>query len=61
MPDAIGHGQSSKPSDGLRARFPRYGYIDIVEAQYRLINPPELGILEREIQRVPGSNTSTSC
>ena len=35
MPDAIGFGQSSKPSDGLRARFPRYGYIDIVTAQYR--------------------------
>jgi homoserine O-acetyltransferase len=37
MPDAIGHGRSSKPSDGLRARFPRYGYNDMVEAQYRLI------------------------
>ena len=36
LPDGIGHGQSSKPSDGLRARFPRYGYIDMVEAQYRL-------------------------
>ena len=37
MPDALGHGQSTKPSDGLRARFPRYGYIDMVEAQYRLL------------------------
>ncbi len=37
MPDALGHGRSSKPSDGLRARFPRYGYIDMVEAQYRLL------------------------
>jgi homoserine O-acetyltransferase len=37
MPDAIGFGQSSKPSDGLRAKFPRYGYIDIVTAQYRLL------------------------
>jgi len=37
IPDNIGHGQSSKPSDGLRARFPRYGYMDMVEAQYRLI------------------------
>jgi homoserine O-acetyltransferase/O-succinyltransferase len=37
MPDAIGHGQSSKPSDGLRAKFPRYGYVDIVEAQYQLV------------------------
>jgi homoserine O-acetyltransferase/O-succinyltransferase len=38
MPDAIGFGQSSKPSDGLRAKFPRYGYIDIITAQYRLLN-----------------------
>src|SRR5688572_32197947 len=37
MPDAIGFGQSSKPSDGLRAGFPRYGYVDIVTAQYRLL------------------------
>jgi homoserine O-acetyltransferase len=37
LPDGIGHGKSSKPSDGMRAKFPRYGYIDIVEAQYRLL------------------------
>jgi homoserine O-acetyltransferase/O-succinyltransferase len=37
IPDGIGHGHTSKPSDGLRARFPRYGYIDMVEAQYRLL------------------------
>jgi homoserine O-acetyltransferase len=37
FPDAIGHGQSSKPSDGLRARFPHYGYNDMVRAQYRLL------------------------
>jgi homoserine O-acetyltransferase len=37
LPDDIGHGQSSKPSDGLRAKFPRYGYLDMVEAEYRLI------------------------
>ncbi len=37
IPDDIGHGQSSKPSDGLRARFPRYRYRDMVEAQYRLL------------------------
>ena len=37
MPDAIGHGASSKPSDGLRARFPRYGYADMIDAQYRLL------------------------
>jgi homoserine O-acetyltransferase len=37
LPDGIGHGGSSKPSDGLRARFPRYGYKDMVAAQHRLL------------------------
>jgi len=37
LPDGIGHGGSSKPSDGLRARFPKYGYNDMVTAQYRLL------------------------
>jgi homoserine O-acetyltransferase/O-succinyltransferase len=37
LPDGLGHGKSSKPSDGLRATFPNYGYRDMVEAQYRLL------------------------
>ena len=37
LPDAIGTGKSSKPSDGLRAQFPRYNYDDMVGAQYRLV------------------------
>lgn len=37
MPDGIGRGGSSKPSDGLRARFPRYGYRDVVAAQHLLV------------------------
>ncbi|MDO8863432.1 alpha/beta fold hydrolase [Haliea sp. E1-2-M8] len=37
LPDAIGHGLSSKPSDGLRAGFPRYTYDDMVRAQRRLL------------------------
>ena len=37
LPDGIGHGKSSKPSDGLRGRFPHYGYLDMIEAQYRLL------------------------
>ena len=37
IPDNLGHGKSSKPSDGLRATFPNYGYHDMVEAQYRLL------------------------
>ena len=37
MPDDIGHGQSSKPSDGLRAKFPRYGYQDMLTAEHALL------------------------
>jgi homoserine O-acetyltransferase len=37
LPDSIGTGASSKPSDGLRAKFPRYSYEDMVDAQYRLM------------------------
>lgn len=37
LPDGIGHGQSSKPSDGLRTRFPRYGYLDMVDAVHQLL------------------------
>jgi homoserine O-acetyltransferase len=37
LPDNIGHGRSSKPSDGLRAKFPQYDYDDMVRAQYLLL------------------------
>jgi homoserine O-acetyltransferase/O-succinyltransferase len=37
LPDGIGHGKSSKPSDGLHAHFPRYGYRDMVQAEYLLL------------------------
>ena len=37
LPDGIGHGRSSKPSDGLHARFPQYGYTDMVAAQHTLM------------------------
>jgi homoserine O-acetyltransferase/O-succinyltransferase len=37
MPDDIGHGKSSKPSDGLRATFPRYGYQDMLTAEHALL------------------------
>jgi len=43
LPDGIGHGKSGKPSDGMHARFPRYGYRDMVEAQYRLLRE-KLGV-----------------
>ena len=38
IPDGIGHGQSSKPSDGMKTAFPKYDYDDMVAAQYRLIS-----------------------
>jgi len=37
LPDGIGHGDSSKPSDGLHAKFPHYGYVDMVEAEHALV------------------------
>lgn len=37
LPDNIGHGESSKPSDGLHMRFPHYEYDDMIELQYRLL------------------------
>jgi homoserine O-acetyltransferase len=37
IPDALGAGKSSKPSDGLKARFPRFNYADILAAQHRLL------------------------
>jgi homoserine O-acetyltransferase len=37
IPDGIGHGKSSKPSDGMKTAFPNYDYDDMVEAQFRLV------------------------
>ena len=37
LPDGIGHGKSSKPSDGMHAHFPHYAYSDMVTAEYRLV------------------------
>jgi homoserine O-acetyltransferase len=37
LPDSLGHGKSSKPSDGMKTAFPNYNYEDMVDAQYRLI------------------------
>ncbi len=56
LPDGIGHGKSSKPSDGLHMRFPHYDYDDMVEAQYRLLHEG-LGI--RRMRLVMG--TSMGC
>lgn len=53
MPDGIGRGGSSKPSDGLRAKFPHYRYRDIIASQYRLLTE-HLGI--RHLRLVLGSS-----
>jgi homoserine O-acetyltransferase len=53
LPDAIGTGKSSKPSDGLRASFPRYNYEDMVTAQYRLVTE-HLGV--RHLRLVIGNS-----
>jgi homoserine O-acetyltransferase/O-succinyltransferase len=53
LPDAIGHGKSSKPSDGLRTRFPKYNYDDMVQAHYRLLTE-HLGV--RRLRLVLGNS-----
>jgi homoserine O-acetyltransferase len=53
LPDAIGHGKSSKPSDGLRAKFPLYNYDDMVLAQYRLVSE---GLGLRHLRLVLGNS-----
>jgi homoserine O-acetyltransferase len=55
LPDGIGHGGSSKPSDGLHARFPHYAYADMVEAQRRVLD--ELGV--KHLRLIVG--TSMGC
>ncbi|WP_309088829.1 alpha/beta fold hydrolase [Phenylobacterium sp.] len=56
LPDNIGHGGSSKPSDGLRAKFPKYDYADMVEAQHRLVTQ-RLGV--KQLRLIMG--TSMGC
>jgi homoserine O-acetyltransferase len=53
LTDAIGAGKSSKPSDGLRMRFPQYNYDDMVHAQYRLVTE-HLGV--RHLRLVIGNS-----
>ena len=53
IPDALGHGGSSKPSDGLKAKFPRYDYVDMVDAQHRLLTEG-LGI--RHVRLIIGNS-----
>jgi len=53
LPDAIGTGKSARPSDGMRTRFPRYNYADMVEAQYRLVSE---GLGVRHLRLVLGNS-----
>jgi homoserine O-acetyltransferase len=53
LPDAVGHGRSLKPSEGLRLKFPQYDYADMVEGEYRLIKEG-LGI--RHLRLVMGNS-----
>jgi homoserine O-acetyltransferase/O-succinyltransferase len=53
IPDALGHGGSTKPSDGLKTRFPHYDYADMVDAQYRLLSEG-LGI--RHVRLIIGNS-----
>jgi homoserine O-acetyltransferase len=53
IPDALGHGRSSKPSDGMKAKFPQYDYADMVDAQYRLLSEG-LGI--RHVRLIIGNS-----
>lgn len=53
LPDAIGTGKSGKPSDGMRAAFPRYNYDDMVEAQFRLVTE---GLGVRHLRLVLGNS-----
>jgi homoserine O-acetyltransferase len=55
LPDNIGHGKSSKPSDGLRMKFPKYDYADMIEAQHDLLL--KLGI--KQMRLIMG--TSMGC
>jgi homoserine O-acetyltransferase/O-succinyltransferase len=53
IPDALGHGKSAKPSDGLKTKFPQYDYADMVDAQYRLLSEG-LGI--RHVRLIIGNS-----
>jgi homoserine O-acetyltransferase len=53
IPDSVGHGRSAKPSDGLRTKFPKYNYEDMVDAQFRLVKEG-LGI--RHLRLVIGNS-----
>ena len=53
IPDGIGHGKSTKPSDGLKTKFPQYNYADMVDAQYRLLTE---GLAIKHVRLIIGNS-----
>jgi len=53
IPDGIGHGKSAKPSDGLRTKFPKYDYADMVDAQHRLLTE---GLGVKHVRLITGNS-----
>ena len=58
IPDALGHGKSSKPSDGMKTAFPKYNYEDMVDAQYRLVKE---GLGVKHLRLVIGNSRWAAC
>ena len=53
IPDGVGHGKSTKPSDGLKTKFPQYNYADMVDAQYRLLTE---GLAIKHVRLIIGNS-----
>jgi homoserine O-acetyltransferase len=53
IPDALGHGKSTKPSDGLKARFPHYDFADMVDAEYQVLTQ---GLHIRHLRLIMGNS-----
>ena len=53
LPDGLGHGKSTKPSDGMKAGFPKYDYADMVDAHYRLLTE---GLAIKHVRLVMGNS-----
>lgn len=53
IPDGVGHGKSTKPSDGLKTKFPQYNYADMVDAQYRVLTE---GLAIKHVRLIIGNS-----
>jgi homoserine O-acetyltransferase len=61
LPDEIGHGKSSKPSDGLHMKFPRYDYADMIDADYRVVTEALHVNHLRLVMALPWAACTLSC